>query len=179
MHGDPARERRIRALVITLPGGAARLREVPAARFCFGEMRVPATLGDARLVLDATAGDAETAARVMHLLAHHTSPFAPVDGFDSSRPCAPQVDAALDAEARALVREIADRARLHVDSPRLPFAFAADVHRAADDASRARIVRAFIDAHPDGGGGLDALASGYTAECERTRAPRAGTRVPP
>lgn len=166
---DAARESRIRALVVTLPHGADWLRALPSARFCFGAMSVPATMEDARLVLDAHASDAETAARVKHLLAHHGEPFAPVQGFDASLPCAPQVSAALDAEARALVGEIADRARLAVTVPRLRFAFGGDVERAPDDDARVRIVRAFLDAHPDGGGGIDALATGYAAACARAR----------
>ena len=170
---DPPREARIRALVATLPGGVERLRGVSAARFCFGDrFDVPATTRDGRLELDARASDVETAARVSHLLAHHVTPFAPVTGFDRARPCAPQVAAALDAEAVALVRELADRRRLSVSAPRLEFAFSAEVARAADDAARVRIVRAFIDAHPDGGGGIDALATGYASTCARGRATR-------
>jgi len=173
MREDPPREARIRALVATLPGGVERLRVVTAARFCFGDrFDVPATTRDGRLELDARASDAETAARVRHLLAHHVTPFAPVTGFDPARPCAPQVAAALDAESVALVQELADRRRLSVSAPRLEFAFAADVARAADDAARVRVVRAFIDAHPDGGGGIDALATGYAFTCARGRATR-------
>jgi hypothetical protein len=173
MREDPRREARIRALVATLPGGIERLRVVTAARFCFGDrFDVPATTRDGRLELDARASDAETAARVSHLLAHHVAPFPPVTGFDPAQPCAPQVSAALDAEAAALVQELADRQRLSVSAPRLEFAFAAEVERAADDAARVRIVRAFIDVHPDGGGGIDALATGYASTCARARASR-------
>lgn len=173
MREEPAREARIRAIVATLPGGIERLRVVAAARFCFGDgFAVPATTRDARLELDARASDVETAARVSHLLAHHVMPFAPVTGFDRAQPCAPQVAAALDAEAVALVQELADRRRLSVSAPRLEFAFAAEVERAADEAARMRIVRAFIDAHPDGGGGIDALATGYATSCARSRASR-------
>jgi hypothetical protein len=164
---DAPRAARVRRLVATLPDGAALWRGEPFARLCFGESRVPATMPDGRLVLDGQASDAEVAARVRHLLAHHATRFAPVHGFDSARACAPQLDEALDAEARALVRELADRERLHVSSPRLAFAFADDVRRAPDDAARVRLVRAFLDAHPHGGGGVDALAAGYAAACAR------------
>lgn len=169
-HQDATRERQVRLLVATLPDGTSLLRTVPFARFCFGETRIPSTTSDRRLLLDAAASDAETAARVRHLLTHHTVPFAPVQGFDAARPCAAQIDAALDAEAHALVREVADRVRLRLVSPRLSFAFSEAVLHAPDDATRASIVRAFIDAHPHGGGGIDAVASGYAAECARTRA---------
>lgn len=169
---DAAREGRVRALLETLPDGAALSRRVPSARLCFGAQAVPATTPDRRLLLDAAAGDAESAARVRHLLAHHAAPFAPVRGFDPARPCAPQLSAALDAEARALVREVADRARLSVSAPRLPFAFSAEVLRAPDDAARVRLVRAFLDAHPAGGGGVDAVALGYAAACARAGRPR-------
>lgn len=169
---DAARTMRIRALVATLPDGEARLRVSTSALFCFGEMDVPATLPDARFVLDAQASDAEAAARVFHLLTHHMGAFPPVDGFDRTRACAAQVDVALDAEARALVRELADRERLHVDAPRLAFAFTDAVKRAPDEATAIRIVRDFIDAHPNGGGGIDALATGYMTQCSDAQAAR-------
>lgn len=92
-----------------------------------------------------------------------------VQGFDASRPCAAQLDGALDAEARAFVREIADRVRLSVRAPIQPFAFADVVLRAPDEGTRVRLVRAFIDAHPNGGGGIEALASGYAVACARAR----------
>ena len=171
---DAAREARVRALLETLPDGAALSRRAPAVRLCFGARRVPATTPDRRLLLDAAASDAETAARVRHLLAHHAEPFAPLRGFDPARSCAPQLNAALDAEARALVREVADRVRLQVSAPRLAFAFSDEVLRASDDAARVRLVHAFLDAHPAGGGGVDAVAFGYAAACAREARPRGG-----
>jgi archaemetzincin len=171
---DDGRFARVLRLGASLdPGLPARVRAA-GARPCWLPQGAPAGGGgvtpEALLMLDAASSDAELAARLRHLAAHLAAPFAPRTGFDPARPCDAQVAEALDGEAEALAAEVVDRVRLAVDAPRHRFAFEAEARAAADHAARRALVRRWLEAHPEGGPGVDALGEAYARRCEDARA---------
>jgi hypothetical protein len=77
------------------------------------------------------------------------------------------VSRALDREARAYALELSVSRTLEASPGR--YEFEADFY-AAPPADREGVVRRYLETHPNGGPGLDALASGYRQRCERDRA---------
>jgi hypothetical protein len=130
-------------------------------RLCFGQVDVPLITTDRVLLLSRAAADGETAARVAHLLSHLDGHFPPIDGFDAHAACAPQVDAALHAEARAMDLELRLRQRFSVRAPTLRIAFA-DAWTAAPSP---QLAYEWLVTHPHGGEGVDALGDAYAARC--------------
>jgi archaemetzincin len=167
---DDGRFERVLALAHVLDPSLPRRLRQRGVRPCWLPQGAPVGGGvvtrDGRLMLDAAASDAEVAARVRHLLAHLEVAFPPISGFDAARSCDAQVAEALDGEAEALATEVADRLRLGVVAPRHRFAFEAEARALADPAARRRIVRAWLEAHPGGGLGVDALGDAYARRCE-------------
>jgi hypothetical protein len=140
-----------------------RALRVASPRICFGPIGASAVTTEGVILLDDALGEAEAAARVGHLLVHveRGSPLAPQ--VDPSR-CEEAVDRALTAEASALELELRLRRALGVLSPRVRYAFEEEVVRAAPEARVGRI-KAYLQAHPHGAPGLDALAAGYRQRC--------------
>lgn len=165
---DPARgEAVLRRLGSAAEGAAIRARAPAPRAYCVGPRAVSVVTSDGALLVDERLGEAEAAARVGHLLLH-TGGDRAVDALDrpGDRACAALVAAALDEEARALAVELSLRRALGVTAPVVRFAFEEDPR----DAEAGRI-RAWLDAHPDGGPGVDALAAGYDARCRAVKVP--------
>ena len=151
---DPARAARLRA-ALTETEAVPLLEE--EARWCFGPSG-PSVVGDGLLYLDARQGDAALAARAAHLLAHVR------DGLGEpppGRPCEEWVHEALGAEARAYALEL--RLREALGAGPAPWAFA----EASEGGARAEPIRAWLEAHPEGGAGVGPLARDYRSRCER------------
>lgn len=157
----PEREARLRALLAEteaapLLAGAAGAEVV----WCFGATRPAVVMADRWLLLDAADDDAAVAARVGHLMHHvvHGSPLALVEGADD---CDAAVDRALRREASAYALEL--RLRWALDAPPSPFEFEPTYRTDRDESA----IHRYLATHPEGAPGLDALAQGYRAVCER------------
>lgn len=162
----PARADAVVARLASVPEGAALIDATRErlGRVCFG--RGPSVLEERErhVVLDGALGPGEGAARLGHLLVHvrDGSPYVP--GPD----CDVVVARALDAEARAHALELELRRALSVPAASaLSFGELEPAFWAAPEAERVALVRAYLEAHPDGAPGIDGLASGYRARCER------------
>jgi hypothetical protein len=172
---DPPRAAALVEALRAAPEGAALLGRAPSPFLCFGPARVSSVTTDQVVLFDADLRGAEAAARLGHLV-EHLAEGLPL-GRVTDEDCAVQVDRALAAEARALALELRLRRALGApsgDGRRLPFTFE-DAFWAAPEDRREALVLADLRAHPDGGPGLDALASGYARRCAdvvRERDPR-------
>jgi hypothetical protein len=169
---DPARAAALVEALRAAPDGAALLARAPAPTLCFGPAAVSSVTTEGILLFDAGLRGPEAAARLGHLVDHLA------EGLPMARPtdedCAIQVDRALAAEARALALELRLRRALGApsgDGRRLPYAFE-DAFWTTPDDRREALVLADLRAHPDGGPGLDALASGYARRCAEARRER-------
>lgn len=166
--------RRARALLERLrsrPEGdpiVARLRG-RSPTICFGDPPFSAVTTDGVILMQSRLTEREAAARLGHLLVHV------IEGLPMERPgpgsCEQQVDEALGAEARALAVEIRLRRALDVGpDPALRYEFEAPFWQAAPDA-REPVILHYLREHPDGGPGVDALASAYRQRCRSRKAP--------
>ena len=163
---DPARAA---ALVDALRAAPGRAEPSSPARppllVCFGPARVSTVTTEQVVLFDADLHGAEATARLGHLV-EHLAEGLPL-GRVTDEGCAVQVDRALAAEARALALELRLRRALGApsgDGRRLPYTFE-DAFWTAPADRREALILADLRAHPDGGPGLDALASGYAQRC--------------
>lgn len=155
---DPQRTERTRSLLVRIQRDAPR-----RLRACWGEVRPSVFLEGGVVHLDDRLGPEEAAARLAHLLAHESfTPPAPGEGC---------VKAWIRHEAEAMVRELDARALLGVAAGVLDYPFEGSV-AAAEPANREVLVERWLWDHPDGGGDVDGLVTGYTRRC----APGGGTR---
>ena len=92
----------------------------------------------------------------------------PSRGADES--CEVITERALAAEAKALSLELGLRRAFGVpaSSARVQYTFEGDFWAAPEEA-REGLVLAYLQAHPDGAPGIDALASGYARRCRDAR----------
>jgi hypothetical protein len=114
------------------------------------------------MLLDDEAGDAETAARLGHLMVHLVEGFPPITPRSA---CEAWIARVVEAEVRAHVLELELRRELGVTDPRRSFPFERDYYRAAPN-RRAAVVRDYFVAHPEGGPGVPGFISIYRARCE-------------
>lgn len=168
-HADAARASAIEHRLASVAEGralidAARAR-VPA--ICFGASESASVISTDRVILLAEGlEEGEAAARLGHLLVHARDGLATDEvhaGMDADA-CELGVDRALDLEARAYVVEVSLQSALGARPTTLAFEFA-DAMRAAPPDARFEIARAYLRDHPDGGPGIDGLASAYRAIC--------------
>lgn len=162
LSADAARTQQLLARLAAVEEGAAITRRLQGApRVCFGQVAVSAVSHEGAVLLDSAMPEAEAAARLGHLLLHA------LDGSPAPRAgevdCDAAVRRALDIEARAFAVELLLRQALGVTGIR--YGFEEDFRRAPIEAREARI-RAWLEAHPAGGQGVDALADGYRRRCE-------------
>jgi hypothetical protein len=161
---DEPRAHALSRLLERTPEGAAVTRRflTHPPQICFGRIPVSAVTADGTVLLDAALSDAEASARLAHLLLHL------VEGSPAPRPgifdCSAAVRQALAAEASALSLELRLRRELGVASPALAYEFEDDFWRAPLDEREASIF-SYLEAHPAGGPGVDALAEGYLRRC--------------
>ncbi|WP_236604107.1 hypothetical protein [Sandaracinus amylolyticus] len=157
----PARAEAITTRLASVPEGAALLRDHDP-RICFADS--PSVIDEQThaVLLDRALAAGEAAARLGHLLVHvrDGSPYR--DGPD----CDVVVARALDAEARAHALELDLRRALSVTPDVLRYEFE-PAYWAVPEHERIALVRAYLESHPDGAPGIDALASGYRARCAR------------
>lgn len=164
---DASRERALIARLAT--HDEARALVVEASRFmiCFGRDVEAGTMADGTIQLDRRLPDAEAAARVAHLLVHARPGSALRRAPEGD--CARWVSEALDEEARAHALEIEVSTSAGA-RPTWPFVEEVIV---APPAARTAMIRAWLAAHPDGGGGVPPLGRSYAARCAQ-RATREG-----
>jgi hypothetical protein len=143
---------------------------------CFGRTDVSAITTAGTILLDARLGEAETAARLGHLLLHAVDglPMAePAKGGDAVD-CDARVREALALEARAFALEFRLRRELGVGAggePRtVPYEFEEPFWQAEAEAREPLVLR-YLEEHPNGGPGVDAIAAGYASRCAKERAP--------
>lgn len=172
---DAAREVRTRELLATVPEGRAledaSLSGVRAV--CFGPGPLSVVTHEHVVVLDEHLGDAEAAARLGHLLVHERDGHPMSETIIAASDCAALVHEALVREARAYATESRLRRALGVIDPVMPFEIEAETAALAPVDAERRWLE-YLEAHADGAPGIDALGSGYRAQCERER-----TRVEP
>lgn len=168
---DPARDGRIRALLSSVPEGRALadgwLGGVRAV--CFGPGPLSVVTHEHVVLLDRALGDAEAAARLGHLLMHERDGHPMSENVTAESDCDALVHGAIAREARAYATEARLRAALDVTHPVMPFEIAAETAPLPAPEAEARWL-AYLEAHPDGAPGIDALGAGYRAQCERARA---------
>lgn len=115
-------------------------------------------------LFDERLGDEEAAARLGHLLQHV------VEGLSAEKrdgeSCDEVTRRALAREASALSRELRLRRALGVDTANVRYAFEEAFWAARPD-DREPLVLAYLEAHPNGAPGIDALAAGYAQRCRR------------
>lgn len=162
---QPARAEAIVARLGSVPAGAALVESSRArlGRICFG--RGASVIDDDRTVLlDRALREGEAAARLGHLMMHAR------DGspYQAGPDCDGVVARALDTEARAHVVELELRRALSVRGEALVYEIEATFW-ATPERERVALVRAWLESHPEGGGGFDALGAGYRERCERER----------
>lgn len=137
-------------------------------RICFEEGSLSVITHEHVVLLDARMSDEEAAARLGHLLVHER------DGHPMSEPVTPSTDCtalvheALVRESRAYAAESRLRTALAVHDPVLAFEPIVDAEPRADPEASARWL-VYLEAHPTGAPGIDALGAGYFAQCERDR----------
>jgi hypothetical protein len=149
---DPPRSERVRGQLVKLRRDAPRY-----LRVCWGEVRPSVFVQGGVLHLDERLGAEEAAARVLHLLAHQE--FEPPASGDGC------VEAWIRHEAETMARELAAREQLGMQQGVLVYPFEAEV-LAATAAERADLVERWLWDHPDGGGDVDGLVTGYTRRCK-------------
>jgi hypothetical protein len=170
---DEDRTRRVRTLLASTPAGQRLLQRVrQPLRICYADGIATAITTTGALALDSAEGDAESAARLGHLLQHAVEGAPLTRGLD--RPCPVLVEDAIRAEARAHALELELRRALGVTRPRRPLPFEA-AYWAAPAASRLEQVRAYLWSHPSGGDGLPGLVDAYRQRCAELRRRPPGT----
>ncbi|UQA62587.1 hypothetical protein [Polyangium aurulentum] len=142
-------------------------RSAPFPRVCFGPAAVSALTSEGVIMLDASLGEGEAAARLGHL-SMHVARGSPLVLPEDRGGCDAAVERALAAEADALALELRLRRALGVTSPKIPYAFEEE-HWRAEPEARTPLVLAYLRAHPDGAPGLDALGAGYARRCREAR----------
>jgi hypothetical protein len=168
-HADSGRqvrlEQRLRNALprLATPDALALAKAPGFDGWCFGQHSEVQENGS--LFLDESLADDEAAARAGHLLLHLIVPPWP----DSQAPCPERVNAAVEAEARALSLELSLRDVLGVTAPKVAYAFADEHRRAAPDQRVATIAR-YLRQYPGGAPGIPDLAGAYAQRC-RTSLP--------
>jgi len=157
--GTFADSERARALLAAARGAGQGLAREDVT-ICFGAAGRGAVRHDGIVVLPDSRDQEAMAARLAHLGMHVADELYrfPAAGV----PCDVQVEAALAAEARAIVAEIEACDRLECTAA--PYTFAAEVLTAAPG-ERVEHVLARLRAEPETDG-LDVLVQGYRARCE-------------
>lgn len=161
---DPARAGRVVEALAGIADAEVLLSDDTRAHICFSPGPGTLRVGGIFALPDDTSDD-EAAARLVHLLHHvrHGRGLVTLAAPDRTD-CDARVREALEDEAAAHVLEMQVRASLGVEQPVRPFANAAEV-LAARREERVGIVLAFLTAHPDGGGGYEALGRDYRERC--------------
>jgi hypothetical protein len=168
---DSARAQRLRDALGSTARGRALLRRAdagPPLRLCFGIVAEPGITPERLVLLDERVGDAEAAARLGHLLLHADEGLPMDEGRARGRSCDERVAEAVRVEARAHALEIELRRDLGVTTPRARFAFEGAFWAAPPD-RREAVIRSWLEAHPNGGGGVPGFIAAYRRACERGR----------
>jgi hypothetical protein len=166
-HADRERqvrlEKRVRGALprLATPDALALAKAPGFDGWCFGQHSEVQENGV--LSLDESLAGDEAAARAGHLLLHLIVPPWP----DSQAPCPERVNAAVEAEARALSLELALRDVLGVSAPKVAYAFA-DEHRQAAPDQRVALIARFLRQYPNGAPGVPDLAGAYAQRCHAT-----------
>lgn len=127
------------------------MAQVKAPGMCFGPASRSNLGDDGGLRMSDLESEPDAAARLLHLM-QHMEQAAPSPGPD----CLARW---LELEAAAWVVELQARQRLALG---LRYPFEADWRGTGD----AKVIHAWLDRNPQGGGGVDALAAGYARSCE-------------
>lgn len=133
-------------------------------RFCFGDIEVPVVSEERLLLLTDDEDEDVLAARTGHLLLHVLRGPPLPEPIPRNANCRVLVDQALHAEARAYAVELRLRRELGVLERRYEFEDAFWRERDGE-----RVIYDYLVAHPDGGPGLDPLATAYRQRCEVER----------
>ncbi len=159
---DRARAARVLDTLAGIADAEGLVTEGVEAHLCFAS-GVGTVWPGGVIALPSDLDDAPAAARLVHL-AHHVRHGRGLVAHEprGGRDCERLVDEALDDEAAAHVVEMQVRATLVLSPSR--YANEREI-LALPRPSRAAAVRAFLDAHPGGGGGYEPLASDYRARC--------------
>jgi len=174
-HLDDDRRAAILALLRSIPEGAALLdrstgSNAPPANtpaplpitLCFAKHASSGLTPGHLALLDDDLSPPEAAARVGHLLLHHTEglPFT-----DTPGDCHARVERAVIAEARAFDLELRLRHALAVTHPRLAPELETVYWRATPE-TRLSTIAQYLRDHPDGAPGMEAIVGGYLRRCQ-------------
>jgi hypothetical protein len=168
---DADRTRRIREALDATARGRELLRRAdgsPPLRVCYGRVDEPGITPERVVLLDDREGDAESAARLGHLLLHAIEGLPMDPSGARGRPCDERVAEAVEVEARAHALELELRRDLGVTAPRARFAFE-DAFWAAPADRRVEVIRAWLEAHPRGGAGVPGFIESYGRACREGR----------
>ena len=154
-HPNPDRAQEVLSLV-----------PVEGARLCFGALWPSRIVTNGVYLLDERASIPETAARVGHLSLHQREAARFETPPTTAEGCAAWVDELLVLESRAYARELRLRRELQVSAN--PYAFEGEFW-ATNTEQQEGVILEYLRAHPEGGGGIDALGAGYFLRCERAQ----------
>ena len=168
-HAEAARASAIEHRLASVAEGRALIDAARArvSSVCFGAPQSASVITTDRVILLADGlEEGEAAARLGHLLVHARDglPTDEVHAGMNADACETAVGRALDLEARAYVVEVSLQTALGARPTMLAFEFG-DAMRAAGPDARFEIARTYLRDHPDGGPGIDGLASAYRAIC--------------
>jgi len=166
---DAARTAALGVRLARHPEGARLLSQAGGLRtVCYGALRHSVITEEGVVLLRSDLGQAEAAARFAHLLHHRVEGMPTIDDPADGRGCDERVAEALDREARALALELSLRQSFGVQRPVVRLGVEGRF-REAEEGVRLALLRDWLEAHPDGAQGLDALATGYRRRCEHGR----------
>jgi hypothetical protein len=152
----------------TSSAAALMRRGVSKPPICFGQTDISTITTTGVIYFDDKLDESEGTARLGHLFTHF------VDGMPMAKPrstdCEAQVDEALRAESAALSIELQLRKELAVTNRRIQYPFEGPYWATVPD-KREALIFDFLQAHPDGAPGIDALAAGYAKRCREAKKP--------
>lgn len=137
---------------------ANRLASKPA--ICFGEIDHSVVTTDGIVMLDKRLDDHENAARLGHLSLHIIE-GNPLDAADAGD-CEARVEKALQVEAGALALELRLRREFGVNRKTYEFE---EKFWKIEAEKREAFILDYLQKHPEGAPGIDALGIGYAEQC--------------
>jgi hypothetical protein len=137
--------------------------EISEASLCFGELWPSRVITNGPYLLDESASDAALAARLGHLAEHQR--LANLFDTPNKKDCEHWVGEVLAAEAGAYAIELRLRRGLGVTED--AYAFEEEFWRAGEEGEA--VILRYLQEHPSGGGGVDALGAGYLERCQKSK----------
>jgi hypothetical protein len=157
-------------LKTTKEGADLVLRLPSPPSVCFGQVEFSVVTTEGIILLNDQATDGENAAKLAHLMLHFAegNPLEKADGGD----CDERVRNALRREARAFALEL--RLRRDLGVTRKAYEFEDEFWTIQDKEKQIFVLFDYLQKHPDGAPGIDALGTSYAKRCREEEMNRSG-----